>query len=63
MRPAIGTESGRHAGSRSAEVAGEGMRKQPLKGEAELPREGTLACLLGVGLFKATVWAFLPVGM
>lgn len=45
MRPAIGTESGSHAGSRRrpAEVAGEGTRKQPLKGEAELPREETLA--------------------
>ena len=45
MGLAIGNEPGRHAGSRiwSAEVAGEGTRKQPLKGEAKLPREGTLA--------------------
>lgn len=60
MRPAIGTESGSHAGSRrrSAEVAGEGTSKQPLKGEAELPREGTLAntySRLQCGLFS--LWA------
>lgn len=42
MGPARSTESGRQAGSKiqSAEVAGEGTRKQTLKGEAKLPRQG-----------------------